>query len=245
MKWINTVSCLIALFLLQSAFAEPPVTISAPSPAVPSSYAAGSEHIHLYTITNNVPKSLPITVSGISGPVTRVNLIPGLNVKSIRVCGDTLLAGPYTCSLLIRIAPTLSEEGQSFNQNLTVDYQGRSPLISNIAFSVSTAEPLLGLSTTSQISAISCTGRGATAMCVMVGQNSSHTLFIEQTTNGGATWSEPSIASLPATGKFSTANCTGSGATAICTVAGYSGSMSSPTPFLAFTTNGGAAWTVQ
>jgi hypothetical protein len=39
------------------------------------------------------------------------------------------------------IAPIVSQAGQSYNQNLTVNYQGRTPLVKNIAFTVKAKAP--------------------------------------------------------------------------------------------------------
>jgi hypothetical protein len=124
---------LISLFIMQSAYAEIPVTMSDPTPAIVSNTSAGSSNTYTYTITNNVPKSFPITVRGISGPVTRVT-------SPYNDCGNALPVGPSTCNIQFSIAPTSSDSGQTYNQTLAVDYQGRLPLVGKISFTVA-ADP--------------------------------------------------------------------------------------------------------
>jgi hypothetical protein len=125
----------LGLLATQSAFAAAPVSISGPEPAIASSYEADTAHIFTYTVTNNVVgKSFPITVSGISSPVSRTNGIAFLPIDDD--CKDALPEGPSTCVIRILIKPTTSNSGQSFNQVLSINYQGRTPLIENIAFSV-------------------------------------------------------------------------------------------------------------
>jgi hypothetical protein len=137
MKKIYYRACLLTLFAIQSAYAEIPVTMSGPSPAIGGNATAGSSNTYTYTIVNNVPKSFPITVSGISGPISRV-------MNSGNDCASSLPPGPSTCTIQVSIAPTTSNGGQTFNQVLSVDYQGRYPLVGNINFTVTSATPPAG-----------------------------------------------------------------------------------------------------
>jgi hypothetical protein len=134
MKAISLGGGLFALCWLPLALASQPVTISDPSPSIDSSYKVGETKTVIYTVTNNVPgQSEPITVTGISVPVSRVAVAHD--------CGNALPIGPSTCNIGILIAPIISEVGQSINQSLIVNYQGRTPLIKSIAFTVQPAPP--------------------------------------------------------------------------------------------------------
>lgn len=117
--------------LATAAFATPPVTLSGPSPAIASAYGANTSTTITYTITNNTPQRLPITVSGISNGVQRTSVSED--------CGDALLTGPSTCHIGVSINPSNEQGGSSINQTLRIDYQGRTPLTSPIAFSISAA----------------------------------------------------------------------------------------------------------
>jgi hypothetical protein len=112
----------------------PPVSMSGPSPAIASSASAGSSNIYQYVVTNNVQGvSFPITVSGLSDPVSRTRAVGFLPDND---CQDRLPAGPSTCTIRIKIAPKSVDSGQVYKQVLTIDYQGRYPLTDNISFSV-------------------------------------------------------------------------------------------------------------
>lgn len=124
---------IMSLMVSPLAFAIPPVMISGPMPAIASSYMVGTTNTVIYTITNNVPKTLPLTVSGISGPITR---IPVAND-----CGTTLPAGTASCKIGIAITPRASDVGSFIGQTLKVDYQGRIPLTRAISFTVKPALP--------------------------------------------------------------------------------------------------------
>ena len=125
-------SALILVGLLASplVFANQPVTMSGPVPALAPSYGAGISRTLVYTITNKVPKSLPITIEGLSGSLTRT---PVFND-----CGTVLLPAqgtiPSVCNLGISITSTQAEVGSPVNQMLRVNYQGRKPLQADISF---------------------------------------------------------------------------------------------------------------
>ncbi|MDR3477858.1 MAG: hypothetical protein P4M14_07490 [Gammaproteobacteria bacterium] len=129
MKWITYASYLIFSLLAQTAIAAIPVTMSDASPAIANSYTIGNTNTFIYTITNNVPgRSFPISVGGISAPVSRTTVLND--------CGSNLPKGPSTCNIGVAIAPTAANVGQAIKQTLAVNYQGRTPLTKSIAFSV-------------------------------------------------------------------------------------------------------------
>ncbi len=127
MKKIITMAIASSL-LSPLAFAIPPVTLSGPSPAISPYYAGGASSIVTYTITNNVPKKLPVTISGVSNGISRTAVSND--------CGSLMPAGPSSCNIGIAISPAVAQIGSTINQTLQVNYQGRSPLTSPIAFSV-------------------------------------------------------------------------------------------------------------
>lgn len=130
---MNQIVALTGLMLTPLAFANPPVLLSGPTPALASSYDPNSSSTVVYTITNNVPQILGLTVGGISGPVSRTSVAND--------CGHYLPKGPSTCNLGITLAPTDSEAGLTVNQTLEIGYGARVPLTTDISFQVS---PLKG-----------------------------------------------------------------------------------------------------
>jgi DNA-binding beta-propeller fold protein YncE len=127
----KTALTLISLFASPLVYAVQPVIMSGPSPAIATTFPAGSSQTFVYTITNRVPKRLPITINGLSGTVNRTT-VPN-------DCGDTLPAAkdrtPATCNIGISITPTQGNVGSTTNQTFQVDYQGRRPLTASISFS--------------------------------------------------------------------------------------------------------------
>lgn len=119
---------LAALNFATAIFAMPPVILSPPSPAIAPAYTANTSNLITYTITNNVPESFPITVSGISNGIERTT-VPG-------DCGNTLPVGPSTCQIGINISLSSTQDGSTINQTLAIDYQARAPLTSSISFFV-------------------------------------------------------------------------------------------------------------
>jgi hypothetical protein len=269
MKQITLIG-LLSLFMAQPVFAIAPVTLSQPSPAIASSYATNSSTTITYTITNNVPNlSFPISVNGISGPVTRTTVSND--------CGSALPKGPSTCQLGISIAPTSANAGNAFNQTLSINYQGRTPLESPVSFSVPSTPsvgttvlvaagtnetdgvPLVASSSNSGttwsvkpissnpsagvLNAANCTGTGSTALCVAAGTDNSTGAepMVVESIDGGTTWSIQTIIGNP-NGELRSAKCIGSGASALCIAVG---SVSGAGPVLVQSTNGGATWSVQ
>ena len=209
----NLLLCVLTLCsFTHPAFATLPVTISSPTPAISSSYNVGSSTTITHTITNNVSNlSFPITVSGISSPITRTTVAND--------CSHTLPAGTSTCDIGISIAPTLTNAGSSINQTLSVNYQGRTPLTSNLTFSVTV--PVL----------------------IAAGEDDTGTSppLLLASTNGSTAWSQITTTGFTTNGYFNAASCTGSGSSAICVAAGYDYTGTAP-PLLVVSTDGGATW---
>ena len=87
---------------------------------------------------------------------------------------------------------------------------------------------------------VSCQGTGSTAVCAAAGGNSTTGLpLLVQSTDGGNTWAIQTVSGATVAGGFNDISCTGVGATTKCAAVG---SATSGAPYLAVTTNGGAAW---
>jgi DNA-binding beta-propeller fold protein YncE len=127
---MKSVFMLISLLVSPLVFAIQPVTMSGPIPALSPTYSAGSSHTVIYTITNRVPKCLPITVEGISGSVRRIPVPNDCGAFLPPALGTI----PSTCNLGISISPTQAGVGLPVNQILQVNYQGRRPLQALISF---------------------------------------------------------------------------------------------------------------
>lgn len=125
---MKRIIALASVFFSTAIFAMPPVILSKPSPAIALTYNANTSNIITYTITNNVPKSFPLTVSGISDGIQRTT-VPG-------DCRNALPAGPSTCNIGINISPSSAQVGSTVSQTLKIDYQGRVPLTNSISYSV-------------------------------------------------------------------------------------------------------------
>jgi DNA-binding beta-propeller fold protein YncE len=137
----KTAFTLISLLASPLAFAVQPVIMTGPSPAIASTFPAGSSQTFVYTITNRVPKRLPITINGLSGTVNRTT-VPN-------DCGNTLPAAqsrttPSTCNIGISIAPTQGNVGSTTNQTFQVDYKGRRPLTASISFATRAVRIFVG-----------------------------------------------------------------------------------------------------
>ena len=109
------------LLLSPLAFAMPPVTLSGPTPAIPTLFSPILTRTFTYTVNNYVPQWLPLSIGGISSPIQRVS-VPN-------DCGYGLLAGspsnPSTCQIGISLTTTMANANTSINQNLLVNYGGR------------------------------------------------------------------------------------------------------------------------
>lgn len=119
---------MMTLLLSFELIAAEPVTLSGPVPPLSATYRDNSSDTVIYTITNYVPQTLPLSVSGISGSVSRTTVAGD--------CGNEIQAGPSTCNIGISISPTTAQVGSTVNQVLTINYQGRTTLQSPISFSV-------------------------------------------------------------------------------------------------------------
>lgn len=121
--------CSISWLFYSWAFALVPVSLSGPSPAIASVYSANTSTTLIYTIKNNVPKSLPLSISGISHEIQRTTVAGD--------CGNALPVGPSTCNVGLTISPSNEQIGASTSQTVQFNYQGRTALTSTISFSVS------------------------------------------------------------------------------------------------------------
>lgn len=120
-SFMKRIIALASIFFSTVIFAIPPVILSTPSPAIAPTYNDNTSNIITYTITNHVPKTLPLAVSGISNGIQRATVSGD--------CGSSLPAGPSTCNIGINISPSSSQAGPTISQTLTIDYQGRAPLV--------------------------------------------------------------------------------------------------------------------
>lgn len=90
----------------------------------------------------------------------------------------------------------------------------------------------------------SCSGAGATSICLAVGADlSTGKPLLALTNNGGSSWIVPTISGLPDIGSFSSASCTGAGTNAVCVAAGAD--MVTGAPLLVSTMDGGNNWTIN
>lgn len=95
---------------------------------------------------------------------------------------------------------------------------------------------------------ISCTGSGAGALCVSVGNYKTKNnrmkkprLLVNQ--HQAIHWEEKTVEQLPEEGSFTKVNCAGDGEDAICAAIGFSDNGSiDDAPLLAVTRNGGKTW---
>jgi hypothetical protein len=156
MKWMSFIAFyLISIVTANLAVAEVPVTLSGPTPAIASSYTPGDSTTIIYALRNNVPnRSFPITISGISSPLSRVTVAND--------CRNHLPAGPSTCQIGINIAPKAPDAGLFISQTLSVNYQGRLPLTSTIEFLVNQIPPLITTNPENEIVDVSQTATFST-----------------------------------------------------------------------------------
>lgn len=102
-----------------------------------------------------------------------------------------------------------------------------------------------GLPANGVIRSASCTGTGATAICIAAGREGfiTSTPLLLGSTNGGNSFTNitGAIGGLPASGSFTEASCTGTGATAICIAVGQDNTGLQP-PLLVLSTDGGNTW---
>lgn len=128
----------IIIFLISHlAFGSLPVTMDGPTPAIPAEIASGSTSTHVYVVHNRVPtQDIPLTVLGISAPVSRV-AVPGN-------CGSSVPRGG-SCNIGIQIAPQTVDVGKTINQTLIVRTSGRQhqDLTSPIQFKVTSGSAVL------------------------------------------------------------------------------------------------------
>ncbi len=272
MKAITYMTGFFALLMMSSVKAEAPVTISGPSPAIPSILLINSTSSYDYTITNNVPHaSFPLSIEGLSSPVSRTTVAND--------CGSSLAAGPSSCHVGITLAPSLTNSGAMINQAFAASYQGRIPLKQSVSFLV---PPVLaaagvyqdvdfnqvpafttsinnGISWAQQVLAlpagyagsvpngISCSG----SICVAVGASDDGVdtaSEIYRSTDYGVTWSNDQVQRLPLSFAPGVVSSQLGGVNCqgnICNAVGYAAQSGAEVLYFAKSTNGGVSWSQQ
>ena len=105
-----------------------------------------------------------------------------------------------------------------------------------------------GLPSSSSLSAISCTGEGSSAVCVIAGyffKNFAPLPLLVVSENGGKNWEVKSSADFPAGGMFNRVSCTGSGKAAVCGASGNTMQDSTETGLFAVSNDGGVNWKMK
>ena len=102
--------------------------------------------------------------------------------------------------------------------------------------------PLLDVTMTGLLKAVSCTGTLGASLCVAGGidQISDNPLLI-QSINGGP-WTIVPIAGIPGNGGFNSVSCSGLGGNAVCAAGGSANGTDGSIPFVVLTSDGGASW---
>lgn len=119
-------SCLLGCImpLAQAAY---PVTLSVET-AVPLNVPVNSTATAYYTVSNYSGSTIPLSISGISPPITQ-----GISGGQNSICAAAL-ANNTSCDIPLVIAPVLSNQNETIQQTLTVSYGGKKPLIASINF---------------------------------------------------------------------------------------------------------------
>lgn len=129
MKYIQLAfvgSCL-ASCIIPLAHAAYPVILSVET-AVPPNVPVNSTATAYYTISNYSGSTIPLSISGISAPITL-----GVSGGQNSICAAAL-ANNTSCDIALVIAPVLSNQNQTIQQTLTVSYGGQKPLTASINF---------------------------------------------------------------------------------------------------------------
>lgn len=169
-----------------------------------------------------------LTVSSNGGQSWTVPIVEGLPITGL--FNTTSCTGTGACAICIAAGQDYSE---SLSPLLAVSTDGGSAWrvqkdIENL--------PLYGAFTST-----SCTGNGATAVCVASGQSVTGPLLIVSN-DGAVTWHlEQSIQDAVFDGQFNSVSCTGNDANIICVAVGQ-GVMA---PLLAVSTDAANTWTVD
>ena len=152
--------------------------LTGPLPAVQSTYDLQTSQTIYYRVYNNASGFRPpITVTGISGAISRVT--------AINDCGDYLpTAGTY-CQIGVQIFPQNQDAGQTVNQTLSIDYQSRVPLTSKIQFQVSASV----LSTSNPSNVTTNVDYTASFSTTASGGTSPYTYQWQLSTNAGSSFS--------------------------------------------------------
>jgi len=199
-----------------TAFAAHLITITPTSP-FPSEVAASSITTATYTVTNRASK-ISLTVID----QTRFPSGSGLSILS-STCG-TLLSPGQSCVLTLQLQAPPTPQTISFELR-----EWAKPSADGVRL------PIV------------ITIQESPTLLVAAGQDltSSQPPLLAISTSGGSTWKGETITNLPPSGSFNGASCTGSGASAICTVAGFQFTNNITIPFLVVTVNGGKTWEIK
>jgi hypothetical protein len=186
----------------------------------------------LFTVGDTSPSTLTLTNTNINSVLTAVGIFDVSNVL-----GYPLLSVSYNGSNW-RLVQTINHFGR-------LDYtscagSGHSSVCTAAGFDETNQTPLLYLSSDGgeiwkqqflsndkiELFGTSCTGLGADTVCTVVGQNdtlSSPSIYVGRTLDGKHfSWSQISQSDVIESDNFFQAtSCTGSGDTAICTIAGF------------------------
>ena len=101
-------------------------------------------------------------------------------------------------------------------------------------------------STNTTLGSVSCTGKGATAICAATGGSigNDNSTFLYASVDGGVTWTQPKITGMPTPANLENVSCTGSGSNAVCMAIGQDQSVAPYPPLLVTSTDGGVTWAV-
>lgn len=216
MKCTANIAYVVCGLWVNSAIAVIPFTLSGPVPALSTDYRVGTTNTYIYTLTNKVKGlAVPLTVSGLSGPTSRTTVVND--------CRNQTPVGPSTCNIGVTIAPTSGNAGQTYQQTLAVDYQGRTPLTTSLKFTVPTS--------------------GGVSFSVVGGKDvATDRPTLAQSIDGGVVWNTLlDIPNYPSEGRINTSSCTGG---TLCIAAGGSGPVTSPAPFVVQSDDQGLNWTI-
>jgi len=98
-----------------------------------------------------------------------------------------------------------------------------------------------------ELSRVSCTGRGSTAICTAVGYDLTRlqSPLLALSSDGGMTWETKTIKGALFNGQLNGVSCIGSGSTAFCTAVGYGFSDYTSPPLLTVSADGGTTWGIK
>lgn len=148
-KRINAVCILLSSVSL--AHAGAPLTLSPPSPAIPSSLSAGDQSSYTYTISNNTNKNIPVSQT-----------ITGNSTNATITTSCTTVPAAGTCQFVITLTAAVRDFllPNGIVDTVSVNYSGRLP--SKITSTIQTQVEIPALNTlTVNSSAIRYDGTGS------------------------------------------------------------------------------------